>query len=187
MSFLEIFLAGLNDFVHLNVFGHVLFIVALCGVFTLRSWQKVTGYVIVFVLSYLSTFFISWAGIFDIPHTLIKILLPCTVIVTAFVNFFVKKKSFTNRYPSQNYRYYFAIPSGLIHGFAFSDGKTGIELTNALVYNAGLIACIILIMFVLLMIARFLTYTFRVNLREWNLIISGACAGIAAFKIYLGI
>lgn len=187
MNFLDFFKAGLSDFVFLNVSGHFLFIIALCGVFTTRSWQKVTGYVLVYAICYLFTFFLSWADLFSLPEPIMKYLIPITIIAISITNFFVKKKTFTNRYPSQNYRYYFAILAGLIHGFDLALGKQAYTLTGALAYHLGFTVCIVLTMTGLLIIARFLTYFLQVKLREWNLIISGACAGIAAFRLYLGI
>jgi hypothetical protein len=183
MSFIDLFFSGFRDFIFLNYFGHLLFLIALCGVYTLASWRKALSFVLFFIAGYLITYFLKVFEVFTIARGVLTILLPVTVIVTAFTNFFVKKMVFTNRYPSQNFRFYFAVAAGIIHGFAFKVPDTGI--VPVIAYNSGIIFCIFFTYFALLTIALVLTYFLRVRLREWNLIISGACAGIALYKILM--
>lgn len=187
MTFSEYFAKGFQDFISLNVFGHILFIVVLCGVYTLNSWKGVYSYLGFFIGGFILTFYLSWFDLIHLPRHFLKIMIPITVIVTAFTNFFVKKGAFTNRYPSQNFRYYFALGAGLIHGFAFGTGRGGKDLIDTLAYNSGVISCIGISAFVFLLTALILTYFLRVRLREWNLIVSGASAGVALFKIFLNL
>ncbi len=186
MGFFDSFARGFNDFIFFNVFGHLLFIVVLCGIYTLKSWKGVSSYLVFFMIGMAFTFYISWLDFFRLSGNTLKILIPVTVIVTAFTNFFVKKGVFTNKYPSQNYRYYFALIAGLIHGFAFGASRAGGFFGDSLGYSLGLIVCIWAFAFVFLLVALILTYFLRVRLREWNLIISGASAGVAVFKLFMG-
>lgn len=185
MGFFDYFKAGFQDFIFLNIFGHILFIVVLTGIYTLPSWRIVFSFVGFFITGYLISFLMTWYGLVDIPMSLLKILIPITVVATAFTNFFVKKQVFTNRYPSQNFRYYFALVAGLIHGFSFV--KPGLNTFHMLAYNSGVISCILFSSLVFLFCSFVLTYFLRVSLREWNLIVSGACAGIALFKLFLNL
>ncbi len=186
MGFFDSFARGFNDFIFFNVFGHLLFIVVLCGIYTLKSWKGVSSYLVFFMIGMAFTFYISWLDFSRLSGNTLKILIPVTVIVTAFTNFFVKKGVFTNKYPSQNYRYYFALIAGLIHGFAFGTSRAGGFFGDSLGYSLGLIVCIWAFAFVFLLVALILTYFLRVRLREWNLIISGASAGVAVFKLFMG-
>lgn len=187
MTFFDFFKAGFYDFFFLNIFGHFLFIIALSGVYTLSGWRTVYSFIACFIAGYLITFSLDWAGLITIPENLQRVLIPVTIIVTSFTNFFVKKKVFTNRYPSQDFRYFLAIAAGLIHGFSFANDRAGRAIADAIGYNFGIITCIILSGFFLLLTAFFLTYFLRVKLREWNLIVSGAAAGIAIFKLFLSL
>jgi hypothetical protein len=165
----------------------LLFIIALCGIYTIRSWKIVVSFLLTFIGGFIITFLISMFDLFAIPSGIFIYLVPLTILVTALTNFYLKKQTFTNRYPSQNYRYYLAFISGLIHGFAFHQSLTRLyedDVINFLVaFNLGIILSLSIIVFFLLFTAFIATYLIRVNLREWNLIISGACAGIALYML----
>jgi len=183
MSFFYLFESGFHAFIYQHIFEHLLFLVALCCVYTLNSWKTVLPFVLFFIVGYLITFLTQLLGIAALPAPTIKLLLPVTVFAIAFANFFVKKKTFTNRYPSQNFRFYFALIAGLIHGFAFKAPAS--DFVSVWAYNLGVISCILLASFGLLTIALFFTYFLRIRLREWSLIISGACMGIALYNLFL--
>lgn len=185
-SFFEFFSKGFNSFLYLNIFGHALFVATLCGVYTMRSWKTAYSFILTFIAGALLTFILAQFDIIDIPQITLQFLVPITIIVTGFSNFFTKKQVFTNRYPSQNYRYYLAFLSGIIHGFAFDKGLSSTaEFGGISGYAFGWIFATALFVFALLFLAFILTYFLRVRLREWNLIISGACTGIAAFKMLM--
>lgn len=193
MSFSDYMGTGFSAFFNNYYFSHLLFIMALCGVYTLRSWKLVSSFVLAFIGGYLLTFILAFFQIVEVPTgqgtpLLQGILVPITILITALANFSVRKKAFINRYPNQNYRYYLAVIAGAVHGFAFEQiikpPRSGI-LEQLFGYNLGIIAGIAVLVFTLLFTAFLLTYFLRVRLREWNLILSGACAGIAIFKILL--
>lgn len=188
-SFYDFFKLGLANLAYLDVFGHILFIIALCGIYTVHSWQSVAGYVGMFILGYITTFLLTTFDYFSLPDKLLAFLIPITVIITAFTNFNHKKKPFINKYPSQNYRYFLGMAGGLVHGFAFPRVLKLYVLSpddfvfQIVAFNLGVVAGLLIIVFCLLVVNFFITYFIRVNIREWNLLVSGACAGIALYII----
>lgn len=191
-SFFDFFKLGLNSLAYLNVFGHVLFIIALCGIYTFHSWKSVAGYVGMFIAGYITTFLYTTLDHFTLPKSLDKslaFLIPITVLVTAVANFSHKKKAFINKYPSQNYRYMIGLVGGLVHGFAFPTILKIYLLSpddfvfQIVAFNMGVVLGLLIIVFILLSVNFFITYFIRVNIREWNLLVSGACAGIALYII----
>lgn len=188
-SFYDFFKLGLANIAYLDVFGHVLFIIALCGIYTAHSWQSVFGYVAAFIAGYLITFLFTTFDYISLPDKALAYLIPLTIIITSITNFYHKKKPFINKYPSQTYRYFLGFGGGLVHGFAFPRVlKIYLLSPDDLVYqiiafNFGVTLGLIIIVGFLLMVSFFVTFFIRVNIREWNLLVSGACAGIALYII----
>jgi hypothetical protein len=188
-SFYDFFKLGLTNIAYLDVFGHVLFITALCGIYTAHSWKSVFGYVATFIVGYLITFLLTTFDYFELNADLLAFLIPITVIVASIANFYHKKKPFINKYPSQTYRYFLGFAGGLIHGFAFPHVLKIYLLSpddlvfQIIAFNLGVVTGLLIIVFFLLVVSFFVTFFIRVNIREWNLLVSGACAGIALYII----
>ncbi|MFN6946816.1 MAG: HupE/UreJ family protein [Cytophagaceae bacterium] len=186
-SSFDFFKLGMHNIIFLNVYGHFLLIITLCGIYTLPSWRKVASFLSVFIGAFIVTFLVSAFDLFEIPTGVFNYLVPLTILVISISNFYRKKQVFTNRYPTQSYRYYLSFISGLIHGFAFQNALIPLYedeiLNNLVAFKLGVISSLALIAFFLLLTAFIATYFVRVHLREWNLIISGACAGIAVYMM----
>jgi hypothetical protein len=186
-SLYDFFKLGLSNIAYFNLFEHILFIIALCGIYSFGSWQKVTLFVLLFIIGYQITFIPSTFHYFTFPPLLLRFLIPFTILLTAISNFYLKKQAFTNKYPSDNYRYFLSFFAGNIHGFAFPESlqnyllNPGDQVFELLFFNIGIVTGLVIIVFFLLFTCFFLTYFIRINLREWNLLLSGACAGIALY------
>ncbi|MBO9699835.1 MAG: HupE/UreJ family protein [Sporocytophaga sp.] len=187
-DFPHYFSLGFIKIAYLDVFVHILFIIALCGIYTFKSVRLIATYAACFVLGYLITFILSAFGIINAPAKLLPFLLPLTTIIVSVSNFFLKKNAFTNKYSPHNYRYFLALAGGLLHGLDF-PAVLGSALESdklflpVLAFNMGILSALILTISFLLITAFILTYLLRVNIREWNLILSGACAGISIYII----
>lgn len=188
-SFYDFFKLGLTKIAYLDVFSHTLFIVALCGIYTVKNWRMVCLYVLTFIVGYLITFLLSTFDYIEFPENVLAYLVPLTIIITGITNFYVKKNAFINKYPSQNYRYFLGFGGGLIHGFSFPKVLKIYLLSpddlvfQIVAFNFGVITGLGIIVFLLLLVSFIITYLIRVNIREWNLLVSGACAGIALYII----
>ncbi|MBX9850867.1 MAG: HupE/UreJ family protein [Cytophagaceae bacterium] len=188
-SFYDFFKLGLTNLAQLDVFGHILFIIALCGIYTVHTWKPVFGYVLTFILGYLITFLLNTFDYISLPDGVLTYTIPFTILITAITNFNHKKKPFINKYPSQTYRYYLGFAGGLIHGFSFPKiFKIYLLSPDDLVFqivafNLGVVTGLAIIVLLLLIVNFFITFVIRVNIREWNLLLSGACAGIALYII----
>lgn len=190
VSFYDFFKLGISNIAYFNVFGHILFIIALCGIYTFGSWPKVLIYIITFLVGYLITFLLETFNYISLPEDMvINFLIPLTIIFIAISNFFLKRQAFTNKYPEQNYKYIVSFAAGLVHGCAFPEslqsyllGTTSVA-AYLIAFILGIVTGLVLIAFFLLCISFFLSYFMRMNMREWNLMLSGACAGIAIYII----
>lgn len=185
-DFPHYFSLGFIKIAYLDVFVHILFIIALCGIYTFKSIRFVAIYAGCFVLGYLITFFLSAFGIINAPAKFLLYTLPLTTIIVSISNFFLKKNAFTNKYSSHDYRYFLALAGGLLHGLDFPAALRQVLESDKVflpvfAFNLGILSALFLIILFLLITAFILTYLLRVNIREWNLILSGACAGISFY------
>lgn len=187
-DFLHYFSLGFIKITYQGVFINTLFIIALCGIYTFKSIRLIATYAGCFVFGYLTTFFLSAFEIINVPIKLLQYLLPLTTIVVSISNFFLKKNAFTNKYSPHDYRYFLALAGGLLHGLNFPAAiETALRsdklLLPILAFNVGILSALLLIILFLLITAFIVTYFLRVNIREWNLILSGGCAGISIYII----
>ncbi|HEX8548094.1 MAG TPA: HupE/UreJ family protein [Cytophagaceae bacterium] len=187
-GFWDFFKIGFSNIVYLNVFVHILFIAAFCGIYTFKYTKLVAGFLLTFVCGYITTFLLSTFELISFPQGILEYLLPLTILVISVCNFFLKRNTFMNKYPPQNYRFYLGFISGCIHGLALPEVLkpllTGDQLVMGILgFNLGIISALILFVLFLLLVTFILTYFIRVNIREWNLMLSGGCAGIALYII----
>jgi hypothetical protein len=183
------FKLGLSNLAFFHLFEHILFIIALCGIYTFVSWRKVALYIFLFITAFQISFLLTTFNYISFPQTFVKYLMPLTIFSIAISNIFLKKQAFTNKYPSQQYRYFLAAVAGLIHGFAFPESlqsylfSPGDQMMQLVCFDFGIITGICITVLLLLCICFVLTYFLRVNMREWNLLLSGACAGVAVYIV----
>ncbi|MFN3405496.1 MAG: HupE/UreJ family protein [Cytophagaceae bacterium] len=182
------FSLGFSKIAFLGVFIHSLLIVALCGIYSAKAFRIAGLLGICFFSGFAITFHLSTFDFIYFPQQPLIFILPITIFIVAVTNFFMKKNAFINRYPSQGYRYYLALFFGAIHGLAYPDLlKTLLDeeavFLQMFSFNLGIITALGLIVMFLLTTAFFLTFFLRVHIREWNLILSGGCAGTAVYMI----
>ncbi len=163
---------------------HVLFLISLLAVFTIKDWKRVIILLVFFVLGYTITMSL---GSFRITHyniELIEFLLPFTIFFPSFSNVFKKKDNF--RYQgNMRKNYFFAIIFGAIHGFSYSNYLTGI--TNGslriwdqfIAFNLGISTSQIIVSLIFLLIAFIFLNIIGLNRRDWVMVISSGIAGVA--------
>lgn len=173
-------LTGFEHISDLKGYDHILFIMALCAVYQLRQWKRLLILVTAFTIGHSVTLALATLKVITVNSAFIEFLIPITIFFTCFLNFFRKEKT-----EKDITRYFFAAFFGLIHGLGFSNfliallGKEESITIPLLAFNIGLEIGQLLIVLVTLMVSFVLTSIFRVKVRDWNLILSGAVAGIS--------
>ena len=174
---------GFDHILDVNGYDHILFVIALCAVYQISDWKKVAILATSFTFGHSVTLALSALDLVSVDGGLIEFLIPLTILLTALYNVY-------NRRPSSigiSIKYSLAAFFGLIHGMGFSnffrsavipDIDDGF-ITQLLAFNLGVeLGQLIIIAFIL-----GLTYVFmeiiKVRLREWNLFVSGAAAGLS--------
>ena len=181
------FQLGLEHIMDLQGFDHMLFVIALCSLYTLRDWRKVLLLVTAFTLGHSLTLALSTLGVFKVNASLVEFLIPVTILITAASNIFRKQQGFTSGKIYLNYIY--AAVFGLVHGLGFSGylrsllGKSGQIAEPLLAFNLGIEVGQIIIVMLFLLIAGLLVVVAGVNKREWTLGVSATIAGMAIMLI----
>lgn len=173
---------GRDHIADINGIDHILFIVALCVRYQLSDWKKLLILITAFTIGHSITLALSVFNLVSISTEWIEFLIPVTIILTAFSNFFVKKFQFREKFPLI---YYLALFFGLIHGLGFSNylksllGQSNNIVTELLAFNLGLEIGQLLIVASLLLTTFIATQLFSLNRKEVMLFLSGAAMGLA--------
>lgn len=169
-------------------YDHILFIIALCAIYTLSQWRQVLILVTAFTIGHSITLALATLRLLNFRSDVIELLIPITILITAIVNFFYQERTspFSTRIKSRKWgRYSLALAFGLIHGLGFSSylrsllGKEADIVTPLLAFNLGLELGQLLIVSLVLGLSHFILNAFRGHRRDWVLIISGIVAGMA--------
>jgi|694.fasta_scaffold03937_21 hypothetical protein len=161
---------------------HILFLAALCLRYQFGDWKKVLLLVTAFTIGHSITLALSVLDFIDLPTRWIELLIPVTIVLTAISNLFVKKFSFSSRYPLI---YFMALFFGCIHGLGFSNflksmlGNTSAVLPRLLAFNVGLEIGQLIIVLIILFISFLAIHLFRCSRREYILYFSGMVSALA--------
>ncbi|MCF2489982.1 HupE/UreJ family protein [Dyadobacter sp. CY347] len=178
---------GFNHITDSLGYDHILFIMALCTVYTLIDWKKVIVLVTAFTIGHSITLALSTLGFVNVNPDWIELLIPVTIVITAVLNFFYKvpKGSFNQNENSSRVRYPLALFFGLIHGLGFSNylrtllGKEADIVNPLLGFNIGLELGQLIIVFIILSIAFVMIELLRVQRLSWIHILSGIIVGMS--------
>lgn len=170
-------------------YDHVLFVIALCAVYTLRQWRQVLILVTAFTIGHSVTLALATLQLIHYKTALIELLIPVTILITAVINFFFQepavRKPKASSSSNQRGRYGLALTFGLIHGMGFSNylrSLLGREVTIVkplLAFNLGLEIGQLVIVGIVLGLTYIVLNIIRSSRLRWTLIVSGLVAGMA--------
>lgn len=161
-------------------YDHILFIVALCGIYQLADWRKILVLVTAFTIGHTVTLALSVFDKIIINSNWIEFLIPVTIVITSLTNILRKQN------PNQSlFGYTFPLFFGLIHGMGFSNylksllGQSENIVLQLFAFNLGLEFGQIVIVLTVLLTSYFFVNKLKVKPREWNLFLSSAIFGIS--------
>lgn len=169
-------------------YDHILFVVALCAIYTLRQWRRVLILVTAFTIGHSITLALATLNVIHYSTASVELLIPITILITAVTNFFYVVPT-TERQIRETknspLRYGLALCFGLIHGLGFSNylrsllGRESSIATPLLSFNLGLEIGQLVIVSVLLVLSYFTIDVLNAKRHNLNLIVSGIVAGMA--------
>lgn len=162
-------------------YDHILFVMVLCGTYTLTDWKKVLILVTAFTVGHSITLALSVFNVIAIRTPLIEFLIPVTILITAISNILVKRQ----KPKGQKFKYTMALFFGLIHGLGFSSylksllGKSNSITAELFAFNVGLEFGQILIVIGVLILSFILIWIVKIKRWDWNFFLSSAIFGVS--------
>ena len=172
---------GSHHILDWNGYDHILFVMALCGIYTLKDWKKVLILVTAFTIGHSITLALSVLNIVRFPTPIIEFLIPITIVVTALTNILSKKI----KPKSINLKFILALTFGFIHGMGFSNylksllGKSTSIVVELFAFNIGLEVGQVIIVAATLLLGFFLVSIVKIKLWDWTFFLSSAIFGIS--------
>lgn len=184
MSDLRIFFEiGLRHVLDIRAYDHVLFLIALVVPYTFRDWRRVLLLVSFFTLGHTLALLLSVYGLLSVRVTLVELLIPITILVTALFQLFTAGKN--PRKESGSIIGFVAVFFGVVHGLGFSHyfktmlpGTATDKLLPLLEFALGIEGAQIIVVLVVLSLSYMVQHFFRFSRRDWTLVMSAFVAGV---------
>lgn len=162
-------------------YDHILFVMVLCGIYTLGDWRKVLVLVTAFTIGHSITLALSVLKVITVKTDLIEFLIPVTILITALAN--IASKSAKGK--GITFKYTLALFFGLIHGMGFSNylnsllGKSTNIVAELFAFNIGLEFGQVVIVVAVLLLSFILINIIKIKKWDWTFFLSSAIFGIA--------
>lgn len=187
-SFSTFFISGWHHIVDINAYDHLLFVMTLCAAFKLKEWKQILIIITAFTIGHSVTLIISALGFIPDNPSVIDLLIPFTIMITAISNIrnYGKEGVFSNK----SVKYIIALVFGLIHGLAFSSNFKVMMFNSNVIkplfaFNLGIEVGQLFIVAIFMLMLFIYSKILKGEHLKWNVFVSGAGFGIAA-TIFIG-
>lgn len=116
-DFIFYFQIGLRHILSWEATDHIYFIVALSIIYSFRDWKKVLVLVTAFTIGHAITLYLSALDLFRFSIEWVEFAIPCTIVLTAVSNLFIKQEKRLNG----RIQYMLALCFGLVHGMGYAN------------------------------------------------------------------
>lgn len=189
MSLFELyFKLGLQHIADFKGYDHILFILILCAVYSIKEWKRVLILVTAFTIGHSLTLALATLDLIRVDGDLIEFLIPLTIFLTALANVLGRKPQVSTLL--HYLKYSAALFFGLIHGLGFSNylrSLLGAEKGLALPlfsFNVGIEIGQILIVSLIMLLTWLVVELLKFPRREWHLLLSGAGLGVSLVLMF---
>nr|WP_240337206.1 HupE/UreJ family protein [Rufibacter sp. SYSU D00308] len=176
---------GFHHIFNLQAYDHMVFVLAMCAVFSGSEWRRILALVTSFTLGHSVTLALSTLEMIRFNTALIEFLIPVTIVCTCLYNFTQLGNGKKKGSALWSWNNLFAAAFGLIHGMGFSNylksllGPGQNIVLELLAFNIGIELGQLLIVALVLLLNLLLTGFLSVKKRDWALGISSAAGAIA--------
>ena len=138
------FTIGFNHITDLKGYDHILFLISIGFMYSLKQWKKGIILITAFTIGHSITLFLNVFNIIYIPSYYVEILIPITIIFAALKVVFNQYKPTLKTKNIDYINYSLIMFFGLIHGAGFSNylisilGKSTQIWTKLCAFNIGI-------------------------------------------------
>ena len=177
------FQIGLHHVLDIQAYDHVLFMMALVLPFTFKDWKRLLFSVTLFTIGHTAALLLSVYEILVIKASIVELLIPITILITAIFNLFTIGK--TNKKENLNLIFLITLFFGIIHGLGFSNyfktllgGSSNSKLIPLLEFALGIEGAQITVVLAMLIVAYIVQSLFKFSRRDWILVGSAFIIGV---------
>lgn len=177
------FKIGLHHVLAIHGYDHLLFLIALTVPYVAKDWKRILILVSFFTLGHTLSLLLSVFNVIAIKTSLVELLIPITILVTAIFNLIMAGKS--SKVSNLSFISGVTIFFGIIHGLGFSTyfnsilpGKPVDKLAPLFEFAVGIESAQIVVVLGVLILAFIAQTLFRFNKRDFTLIMSSFVIGV---------
>ncbi len=177
---------GYEHLLDLNGYDHILYLVTLCAIYSIKDWKKVLYLATAFTIGHSITLALNAYQLVSIPSTWIETLIPVTIILTALYNLLIEDDSQSK----SSIGYFLATGFGLIHGMGISNFlKTMMSEGESLIipllgFNIGVELAQIVVVIISLIVSYILIDKLRIPQKRWMQIVSIFSIIVCIYLLY---
>ena len=182
------FYSGWEHIVDINAYDHLLFVMTLCAAFKLSQWKQILIIITAFTVGHSGTLILSALEIIPSNSTIVDLLIPFTIMVTAIDN--IVERDEGSKFSETNFKYMIALGFGLIHGLAFASNFKVMMFEESILmplflFNIGIEVGQLFIVFLFMSTLWAYTKVLKGQHEKWNIFVSGGGFGIAG-TLFIG-
>ena len=173
---------GWNHIISIQALDHLLFLVALTAVYSIKNWKQLALLVTAFTIGHSLILALSVYDVLRFNTDWVEFLIPLSIVITCVYNLFISSPRRSIRF-----RYFMALVFGLVHGMGFAntlrfmlarEQSLGRPLLG---FNLGIEAAQILVVLVLLIFHQVAVKKMRLHQNWWTYLLSTAAGAVALF------
>lgn len=172
------FTTGISHIINWDAYDHVLFLFALCSIYTFNQWKKMLLLITAFTIGHSLTLVLSVLHVFTLNTAWVEFLIAVTIILTCLYNL---RSDTEHKNEKLHTAFWMTIFFGLIHGLGFASVLKEMLFDDHILlplfsFNVGLEVGQLLVVISLLFLMHLIKTTFRLQHKAMNFFISTAIA-----------
>lgn len=189
-NFYSWFSLGVSHILNWEAYDHVLFLFALCSIYTFRQWKKTFMLITAFTIGHSLTLALSMWHVFSMNTRWVEFLIALTIVLTCLYNIKIRNKAEVSDETGmmRSGTYLMACFFGLIHGLGFASILKDMLLDSTwfplFSFNIGIEFGQLIVLTILLVIAYFVRTVYKFNQATLNVYVS-SIIGVFALIIAL--
>ncbi len=175
------FSTGIAHIINWEAYDHVLFLFALCSIYTFRQWKKMLVLITAFTVGHSLTLALSVLHVFTLKSSLVEFLIAITIIITCLYNLQINSEQPAEKISKG---FWMAACFGLIHGMGFASVLKEMLVDDQILlpllsFNLGLEVGQLIVVMILLLLMSLVSMSFRIKQHTMNFFISSIIGGLA--------
>ena len=176
---------GFDHISDLKGYDHMLFLLALCAIYSWSEWKRVLVLITAFTIGHSLTLALSALNVIHFNQHVVEVLIPITILLTTLKNLFLTKKE----EKTWDLSYLLPLLFGLIHGMGFSSffksllGQEADIILPLFAFNVGVEIGQVCIVAIIMLVNFVFIKGIKIQLIHWSKVISVVAGILAIYMI----